>query len=282
LTDATFADVVFFTNSGTESIECALKTARKYFAAKGQPERVDIIGFDGSFHGRSYAAINASGNASYLDGFGPRLPGYLQGVYGDWDHLKTLIGPTTAAVIVEPVQGEGGARSLTDHQLRELRQICDEAGILLIYDEIQCGMGRTGRLFAHDWAERTAPDIMAVAKAIGGGFPVGACLATNEAASGMTFGAHGSTYGGNPLAMAVGIAAFDAINTEALLANVRDVASYLVQQISGLKDRYPDIIEDIRGKGRLVPPLNLTLDEAREVIARFEKTCERARAAAAA
>jgi len=314
LTDATFADVVFFTNSGAEAIECALKTARKYFASKGQPERIDIIGFDGSFHGRSYAAINASGNASYLEGFGPRLPGYKQGVFGDWEHLKTLIGPTTAGVLIEPVQGEGGARALTDAQLRELRQICDEAGILLIYDEIQCGMGRTGRLFAHHWAEGTEPDIMAVAKALGGGFPVGACLATNEAAAGMVFGTHGSTYGGNPLAMAVGIAAFDAINTDALMENVRNVSGYLVQQIQGLKDRYPDIIVDIRGKGlligikvipnnrdmmqmardehlliaggsdncvRLVPPLNLTLDEAREVIARFEKTCLRARAAAA-
>jgi len=313
LTDATFADVVFFTNSGTEAIECALKAARKYHWANGAPERIDIIGFDGSFHGRSYAAVNASGNATYLEGFGPRLPGYLTAPFADWDALRALIGPTTAAVIIEPVQGEGGARALSDAQLRELRQICDEAGILLIYDEIQCGLGRTGRLFAHDWAEGSRPDIMALAKALGGGFPVGACLATTEAAKGMTPGSHGSTYGGNPLAMAVGIAAMDEINSPALLENVRNVAGYLNQQLSGLRDRFGDVIVDIRGKGlligikvvpnnrdfmqmardenlliagggdncvRLVPALNMGLDDAREVIARLEKTCERARAAA--
>jgi len=312
LTDATFADVVFFTNSGTESIECALKTARKYHAAKGHPEKIDIIGFDGSFHGRSYAAVNASGNESYMAGFGPRLPGYIQSAFGDWDALRALIGPTTAAVIVEPVQGEGGARALSPDQLRELRQICDEAGILLIYDEIQCGMGRSGKLFAYEWADDAEPDIMAVAKALGGGFPVGACLATYEAASGMVPGTHGSTYGGNPLAMAVGNAAFDEINTDKLLGNVTAVSGYLNQQLAGLKDRYPDIIADIRGKGlligikvipnnrdfmqmareehlliagggdncvRLVPALNLTQDEARQVVERLEQTCIRARAA---
>ncbi len=313
LTDATFADVVFFTNSGTEAVECALKTARKYFAAKGQPERIDIIGFDGSFHGRTYAAVNASGNASYLDGFGPRLPGYLQLPFGDWKTLKETLGPTSCAVIIEPVQGEGGARVLSPSQLLELREICSEAGVLLIYDEIQCGLSRTGKLFAHDWAPGSEPDIMCVAKALGGGFPVGACLATREAASGMVFGTHGSTYGGNPLAMAVGCAAFDELAKPELLDHVQALASYLNQQLAGLKDRYPDIIEDLRGKGlligvkikpnnrefmqmardeklliagggdncvRLLPPLNLTLDEAREVIARFEATCQRARAAA--
>jgi acetylornithine/N-succinyldiaminopimelate aminotransferase len=306
---------VFFTNSGTEAIECALKAARKYHWANGAPDRIDVIGFDGSFHGRSYAAVNASGNATYLEGFGPRLPGYVTAPFGDWDALRGLIGPTTAAVIVEPVQGEGGARSLSDAQLRELRQICDEAGILLIYDEIQCGLGRTGKLFAHDWAQGSQPDIMAVAKALGGGFPVGACLATTEAAKGMTPGSHGSTYGGNPLAMAVGIAAIDEINTPQMLEHVRNVAGYLNQQLSGLRDRFGDIIADIRGKGlligvkvipnnrdfmqmardenlliagggdncvRLVPALNMTLEDAREVIARLEKTCERARTAAAA
>jgi acetylornithine/N-succinyldiaminopimelate aminotransferase len=315
LCDATFADVVFFTNSGTESVECALKAARKYHAAKGQPERVDIIGFDGSFHGRSYAAVNASGNASYLEGFGPRLPGYVQSAFGDWAALRELIGPTTAAVIIEPVQGEGGARALSDNQLRELREICDETGVLLIYDEIQCGMGRTGKLFAYEWTHDAAPDIMCVAKALGNGFPVGACLATAEAAKGMTPGSHGSTYGGNPLAMAVGNAAFDMINTEELLGNVQSVSGYLNQQLTGLKDRYGDIIVDVRGKGlligvklipnnrefmqmardehlliagggdnciRLVPALNLTLDEARQMVERLEATCLRARKAAAA
>jgi acetylornithine/N-succinyldiaminopimelate aminotransferase len=312
---ATFADVVFFTNSGTEAVECALKTARKYHWANGAPERVDIIGFDGSFHGRSYAAVNASGNASYLEGFGPRLPGYVQLPFGDHEALKAAIGPTTAAVIIEPVQGEGGARSLSPHQLQELRALCSETGVLLIYDEIQCGLGRSGRLFAHDWAQNAQPDIMCVAKALGGGFPVGACLATTEAAKGMTVGSHGSTYGGNPLAMAVGIAAFDEIVKPETLAHVRDIAGYLNQQLSGLKDRYPDIVLDIRGKGlligvklgvnnrefmalardhklliagggdncvRLLPPLVLTLDEAREAVEKFERACQSAQAAKAA
>jgi acetylornithine/N-succinyldiaminopimelate aminotransferase len=314
LTDATFADVVFFTNSGTEAIECALKLARKYHSANGNPDKIDIIGFDGAFHGRSYAAVNAAGNPNYVEGFGPRLPGYIQAAFGDMEALEKLMGPTTAAIIVEPVQGEGGARSLTDSQLRRLRELCDEHGALLIYDEVQSGMGRTGKLFAYEWAEGAEPDVMAVAKALGGGFPVGACLATAEAAKGMTVGAHGSTFGGNPLAMAVGIAAFDEINTEETLANVREVAGYFTQQLSGLKDRYPDVVEDIRGKGlligvkvipnnrefmaaardqhllvagggdncvRLLPPLNLTLDEAREAVEKLEQTCEAFRAKAA-
>lgn len=312
---ATFADVVFFTNSGTEAIECALKAARRYHVMNGQSERIDVIGFDGSFHGRSYAAVNASGNAGYLDGFGPRLPGFIQLPFGDMDALKAAIGPTTAAIIIEPVQGEGGARSLTEAQLLELRQITRDAGILLIYDEVQSGMGRTGKLFAHEWAPGSEPDIMCVAKALGGGFPVGACLASNEGAKGMTPGTHGSTYGGNPLAMAVGNAAFDAINSEELLDNVKTVAGFFTQQLNGLKDRFPDVIVDIRGKGllvgikvvpnnrefmvmardqklliagggdncvRLLPPLNLTVEEASEAIAKLEKACETARAKASA
>jgi acetylornithine/N-succinyldiaminopimelate aminotransferase len=312
---ATFADVVFFTNSGTEAIECALKAARRYHAVAGNPERIDIIGFDGSFHGRSYAAVNASGNAGYLDGFGPRLPGFIQLPFGDLEALKAAIGPTTAGVIIEPVQGEGGARALTEAQLVELRQITRDAGVLLIFDEVQSGMGRTGKLFAHEWAEGAEPDIMCVAKALGGGFPVGACLATHEGAKGMTPGTHGSTYGGNPLAMAVGTAAFDAINTPELLDNVKTVAGYFTQQLNGLKDRFPDVVLDIRGKGlligiklasnnrefmglardqqllvagggdncvRLLPPLNLTLAEAQEAVAKLEKTCEVVRAQAAA
>lgn len=313
---ATFADVVFFGNSGTEAIECALKTARKYHAANGQPERIDIIGFDGSFHGRSYAAVNASGNATYLEGFGPRLPGYIQLKFGDFEALAEAVqSPTCAGVIIEPVQGEGGARALSEAQLVELRRLCTEAGVLLIFDEVQCGMGRTGKLFAYEWADGVAPDIMAVAKALGGGFPIGACLATAEAAKGMTVGAHGSTFGGNPLAMAVGLAAFGEINKPELLDNVKQVAGYFTQQLNGLKDRFPDIVVDVRGKGlligvklvpnnrdfmalardqkllvagggdncvRLLPPLNLTLDEAQEAIAKFEQACEAARKAAAA
>jgi len=312
---ATFADVVFFTNSGTEAIECALKAARRYHAVAGNPERIDIIGFDGSFHGRSYAAVNASGNAGYLDGFGPRLPGFIQLPFGDLEALKAAIGPTTAGVIIEPVQGEGGARSLTEAQLVELREITREAGVLLIFDEVQSGMGRTGKLFAHEWADGAEPDIMCVAKALGGGFPVGACLASHEGAKGMTPGTHGSTYGGNPLAMAVGAAAFDAINTPEILDNVKTIAGYFTQQLNGLKDRFPDVVLDVRGKGlligiklasnnrefmalardqkllvagggdncvRLLPPLNLTLAEAQEAVAKLEKTCEVVRAQAAA
>ncbi len=313
---ATFADVVFFTNSGAEAVECALKTARKYHSANGQPERIDIYGFDGSFHGRTYAAVNASGNPSYVDGFGPRLPGYQQLTFGDHEAIKAAIAsPTTAAIIVEPVQGEGGARAIPTQCLKGLRELCDEHGVLLIYDEVQCGMGRTGKLFAHEWAEGGAPHIMAVAKALGGGFPIGACLATAEAAKGMTVAAHGSTFGGNPLAMAVGKAAFDLINSPETLDNVNTVAGYFTQQLNGLKDRFPDVIVDIRGKGlligiklipnnrefmvlardqhllvagggdncvRLLPPLNLTVEEASEAVAKLEKACEVARAKASA
>ncbi|MBR7621300.1 aspartate aminotransferase family protein [Phenylobacterium sp. 20VBR1] len=315
LTDATFADEVFFTNSGAEAIECAIKTARKYHWAKGNPERIDIIGFEGSFHGRTLAAVNASGNKSYLEGFGPPMPGFVHLPYGDHEALKAAIGPTTAAILIEPVQGEGGARALPEVCMRGLRQLCDEHGILLIYDEIQCGLGRTGKLFAHEWAADAAPDIMAVAKALGGGFPVGACLATAEAGRGMTVGSHGSTYGGNPLAMAVGLAAMEELNSPELLAHVREVAGYFVQQLSGLQERFPDVVEDIRGKGlligiklktpnrefmqhardqhmliagggdncvRLLPPLNLTLEEAQEAVSKLEASCEAARTQAKA
>ena len=315
LTDATFADVVFFTNSGTEAIECALKTARKYHWANGAPERIDIIGFEGAFHGRSYAAVFAAGNPSYVEGFGPPLPGFVSLPFGDMDALKAAMGPTTAAVIIEPVQGEGGARSLPVEDLTALREMCTANGVLLIYDEIQCGLGRTGKLFAYEWARDAAPDIMCVAKALGGGFPVGACLATIEAAKGMTVGSHGSTYGGNPLAMAVGLAAFGEINKEETLEHVRDVAGYFGQQLKGLQDRFPDIIADIRGKGlligvklipnnrdfmaaardahllvagggdnciRLLPSLLITQEEASEAIAKLERTCEAVRKKAAA
>jgi len=312
---ATFADVVFFTNSGTEAVECALKTARRYHASKGDAERIDVIGFEGSFHGRSYAAVNASGNASYLEGFGPRLPGYRQAPFGELDALEAMMGPTTAAVIIEPVQGEGGARSLNPAQLDRLRALCDEKRALLIYDEIQCGLGRTGRLFAYEWAENAAPDIMCIAKALGGGFPVGSCLATAEAAKGMTVGAHGSTYGGNPLAMAVGLAAFEELTNPDLLAHVREVAGYFAQQLAGLKDRFPDVVSEIRGHGlliglklipnnrefmvlardqklliagggdncvRLLPPLIISQAEAREAVQKLERACEAVRAKAPA
>jgi acetylornithine/N-succinyldiaminopimelate aminotransferase len=309
-------DVAFMTNSGTEAVECALKTARKYHAANGQPERIDIVGFDGSFHGRTYAAVNASGNPGYLDGFGPRLPGYVQLTFGDHDALKAaLAAPATAAVIVEPVQGEGGARAVPDVCLRGLRQLCDAHGVLLIYDEVQCGLGRSGRLFAYEWAGDAKPDVLCLAKALGNGFPVGACLATAEAARGMTVGAHGSTYGGNPLAMAVARAALELLSSEELLQHVRDVSGYFTQQLEGLKSRFPEVIADIRGRGlligvklhpnnrafmgwarderlliagggdncvRLLPPLVITRDEAREALDKLEAACLRARHEAAA
>ena len=311
---ATFADQVFFTNSGTEAVELALKVARRHQAAKDHPERIDVITFEGAFHGRTYAAVTAGGNESYLEGFGPRLPGYINLPFGDMDALEAAVGPTTAAILLEPVQGEGGARAFTDAQLRRMRELCDREGALLMFDEIQSGMGRTGRLFAYEWSG-VVPDVMCVAKALGGGFPVGALLATHYAADAMTVGAHGSTYGGNPLAMAVALAAFDEIAKPELLDHVTQISGYLGQQLAGLKDRYPDIIQEIRGKGlliglklipnnrdfmamardnqlliagggencvRLLPPLILTQDEAREAIEKLELTCDLARAKAAA
>jgi acetylornithine/N-succinyldiaminopimelate aminotransferase len=307
---ATFADVAFFTNSGTEAVECALKMARKYHWARGDAERIDIIGFQGAFHGRSYAAVFAAGNPTYVEGFGPALPGYVSLPFGDMEALEAALGPTTAAVIIEPVQGEGGARALPEADLTRLRALCDEHGVLLIYDEIQCGLGRTGKLFAHEWAKDATPDIMCVAKALGDGFPVGACLATAEAASGMGVGAHGSTYGGNPLAMAVGLAAFEELSREETLENVRGIAGYFGQQLAGLKDRFPDVIADVRGKGlliglklvtnnrefmaqardehlliagggdncvRLLPSLLLTQEEASEAVQKLERACEAVR-----
>ena len=253
-----FADVVFFTNSGTEAIEGALKTARKYHSANGAPERIDIIGFQGSFHGRSYAAINASGNPSYLEGFGPRLPGFIQVPFGDHDALKAAIGPTTAAVILEPVQGEGGVRAVPEQCLRGLRELADKEGFLLIFDEVQSGAGRTGKMWAHQWSGVT-PDIMAVAKGVGGGFPMGAFLATKEAAKGMVVGVHGTTFGGNPLAMAVGNACYDELSKPALLEHVNLMANHLGQALEGLKDRHPDLVVDVRGKG-LLRGIKLTIN----------------------
>jgi acetylornithine/N-succinyldiaminopimelate aminotransferase len=315
LCEATGLDEVFFTNSGAESIECALKTARKYHWANGQPERIEIIGFEGAFHGRTYAAIYAAGNPSYTEGFGPPLPGYRTLPYGDMPALEQAVTEQTCAVLIEPVQGEGGARALPEADLTRLRQLCTEKGVLLILDEIQCGLGRTGKLFAHEWAANASPDIMCIAKALGDGFPVGACLATTEAAKGMKVGSHGSTYGGNPLAMAVGLASLEELTRPETLANVRDITGYFAQQLSGLKDRFPEVIEDIRGKGlliglklktsnrdfmalardqklliagggdncvRLLPSLLLTQDEAREAVEKLERACEVAKTAAAA
>ena len=246
-----FAEKVFFTNSGAEAIECAMKTARKFHYENGQPERFDIITFQGAFHGRTFATINAGGNPKYLKGFGPELPGFIHLPFGDHDALKEAISDTTAAILVEPVQGEGGLRPLPEVCLRGLRELCDEKGILLIYDEVQCGAGRTGKLFAHQWAEGAEPDIMAVAKGVGAGFPFGACIATEAAASGMVPGTHGSTYGGNPLAMAVGNAVWDEISKPEFLEQVERVSNFLKQQFESLKDEFPDVVKEIRGKGLL-------------------------------
>ncbi|MGE0844999.1 MAG: aspartate aminotransferase family protein [Flavobacteriaceae bacterium] len=248
---ATFADRVFFTNSGAEAVECAIKTARKYHAVAGHPERYRLITFEGAFHGRTLATIAAGGQAKYLEGFGPRVEGFDQVSGFDMEQVKAAFGPQTAGVLIEPVQGEGGIRVVPDEFLRALRAFCDEKGILLVLDEIQCGMGRTGRLFAHEWAGIT-PDIMAIAKGIGGGFPLGACLATEEAAKGMTTGTHGSTYGGNPLAMAVGNAVLDIILEPGFLERVRDAGARIKQGLAGLVDTHPQVFRGIRGRGLMV------------------------------
>lgn len=246
-----FAEKVFFTNSGAEAIECAMKTARKFHYDNGQPERFDIITFQGAFHGRTFATINAGGNPKYLKGFGPALPGFIHLPFGDHDALKEAISETTAAILIEPVQGEGGLRPLPEVCLRGLRELCDEKGILLIYDEVQCGAGRTGKLFAHQWADGAEPDIMAVAKGVGGGFPLGACIATEEVAAGMVPGTHGSTYGGNPLAAAIGNAVWDEISKLEFLEQVERVSNFLKQQFESLKDEFPDVVSELRGKGLL-------------------------------
>lgn len=306
LTAATFADKVFFTNSGAEALECAIKTARRYQYSKGHPERFHIITFEGAFHGRTLATIAAGGQEKYLEGFGPKAPGFDQVPFADMDALKAAITDETAAVLLEPVQGEGGIRPFATEFLRDVRQLCDDNGLLLILDEVQCGVGRTGKLFAYEWSGIT-PDIMAVAKGIGGGFPLGACLATAEAASGMVAGTHGSTYGGNPLAMAVGNAVLDVILADGFLEHVRDVALVFRQGLASLQDRFPDLIEEIRGEGlmlgiktrtptsellqamrsehllgvpagdnviRLLPPLITTAEEARDGLARIERAAE--------
>ncbi|OAN85798.1 aspartate aminotransferase family protein [Sulfitobacter geojensis] len=302
LVEHTFADTVFFTNSGTEACELAVKMARKYFYDKGQPERVEIITFDGSFHGRSAAGIAAAGSEKMTKGFGPLLGGFKHLPFGDHDALNAAISDKTCAVMVEPVQGEGGIRPLPDACLKGLRDLCDEHGILMILDEVQCGVGRTGKLFAHEWAGVT-PDIMMVAKGIGGGFPLGAVLATENAASGMTAGTHGSTYGGNPLGCAVGCTVMDIVSDPAFLAEVNRKASLLRQKLEGMIASHPDVFESVRGTGlmlglkckvapmdvvnagydqevitvpaadnvvRLLPPLTITDEEIAEAVNRLD------------
>jgi acetylornithine/N-succinyldiaminopimelate aminotransferase len=313
LVAATFADTVFVTNSGTEAIECAIKMARKHFAHAGHPERNRIMTFEGAFHGRSYGAISAAGSEKMVRGFEPLLPGFDHVPFFDLDAVRAAVGPGTAAILVEPIQGEGGIRALSRDDLRALRALCDETGTLLILDEIQCGMGRTGKLFHHEWAG-IAPDIMTVAKGIGGGFPLGACLATEHAASGMTLGTHGSTYGGNPLACAVGIAVMDAVTAPGFLDQVSRVAGRLRQGLEGLVAAHPEVFAEVRGEGlmlglkcripnadlvraghdarvvvvaaadnvvRLLPPLNLSEAEADEGLRRLELAAAAVEAAVA-
>lgn len=252
LCDATFADKVFFTNSGAEALECSIKTARRYHFDHGKPERVNIITFKGAFHGRTLATIAAGGNPAYLEGFGPAAPGFECLPFGDHDALdEAMAREDCAAVLIEPIQGEGGVRSVPDQCLRGLREACDRHGVLLILDEVQTGMGRSGHLFVHQRVG-IEPDIMAVAKGIGGGFPLGACLARAQVAAAMVPGTHGTTYGGNPLAMAVGNAVLDVVLADGFLETVQDRGRDLKQSLGAMIDLHPDIFEDVRGEGLLV------------------------------
>ena len=251
LVDKTFADTVFFTNSGTEAEELAIKMARKYHYEKGQPQRTQIITFEGAFHGRSTGAIAAAGSEKMVKGYGPLMPGFVQVKWADHDALRAAITDRTCAVMIEPVQGEGGIRIVPDQCLKGLRDLCDATGTLLIFDEVQCGMGRTGKLFAHEWSGIT-PDIMMVAKGIGGGFPLGAVLATENAAFGMGAGTHGSTYGGNPLACAVGSKVMQIVADDAFLAEVSRKAALLRQGLESLVAAHPKVFEAVRGEGLLL------------------------------
>ncbi|HTZ36375.1 MAG TPA: aspartate aminotransferase family protein [Stellaceae bacterium] len=251
LVDNSFADTVFFNNSGAEACELSLKVARKYQSETGHPERYRIIGTSGSFHGRSFATLAAAGAESYLKGFGPVMDGFDHVAFNNLNEMRAAVTPETAGIIVEPVQGEGGVRAPSADYLKGLRALCDEYGLVLIFDEVQCGMGRTGKLFAHQWAG-VAPDIMAVAKALGNGMPIGACLATEKAAVGMTAGSHGSTFGGNPLAVAAGNAVLDVMLAPGFFDKVEDSAKYLRGKLEGLAARHPEVFGELRGAGMLV------------------------------
>lgn len=266
LVESTFADACFFTNSGTEAVECAIKTARRYFYDKGEKDRFEIIAFTGSFHGRTMGGIAAAGNPGYLEGFGPPLPGFKHTAPGDLDAVKALVTPQTCAILIEPVQGEGGCTAMTGEFMRGLRELCDKHGMLLILDEVQCGYGRTGKFFAHEWAG-IEPDVMAVAKGIGAGFPLGACLAKGEVAKAMVPGTHGSTYGGNPIACAVGNAVLDRVLAPGFIEHVEEVGNKLAWHLQQLVQRFPDLVLETRGKGlltgvKIAPPV-------RDVVARL-------------
>jgi acetylornithine/N-succinyldiaminopimelate aminotransferase len=304
---ASFADVVFFCNSGAEAVEGAIKTARKYQAVSEQPERYRIITFEGAFHGRTLATLAAGGQKKYLEGFGPVVEGFDQVPFADLTAVKKTIGAQTAAIMIEPLMGEGGVRSVEPSFLRALRELCDQNGLLLIFDEVQSGMGRTGELFAYQRIGVT-PDIMALAKALGGGFPVGAVLATNEAAKGMTAGTHGSTFGGNPLAMSAANATLDIMLAPGFFDHVKKIGILFKQRLAEIKDRYPSLIAEVRGDGllvglraivpagelvnairaekmltvaagdnvvRLLPPLIISEQEMAEGVARLDRACAR-------
>jgi acetylornithine/N-succinyldiaminopimelate aminotransferase len=251
LVDATFADTAFFTNSGAEAIECSIKMARRYHFVNGAPERFRIITFEGAFHGRTLAAIAAGGQPKYLEGFGPKVEGFDQVPLNDLKAVEAAITPETAAILIEPIQGEGGIRVAAPEFLRALRKLCDEHGMLLIFDEIQTGVGRTGKLFAYENAG-VEPDIMAIAKGIGAGYPMGACLATAEAAKGLTVGTHGTTFGGNPLGMAVGNKVMDLVLAPGFLEHVRQMANYFRQQLARLIAEHPGVFEELRGEGLML------------------------------
>jgi len=251
LCDATFAENVLFVNSGAEAMEAAFKCARRYHYDNGQPDRFHIVTFEGAFHGRTIATIAAGGQAKYLEGFGPKAPGFDQVPANDLDALKAVIGPQTAAICLEPIQGEGGIREIPTEFLRAVRTLCDDNGILLIFDEIQTGVGRTGQLFAHQWTG-VAPDLMAIAKGIGGGFPMGACLATAVAAAALAPGTHGTTFGGNPLAMAVGNAVLDVVLADGFLEEIRKKGLNFKQKLAGLVDSHPDVLGEVRGNGLML------------------------------
>jgi acetylornithine/N-succinyldiaminopimelate aminotransferase len=268
LCDATFADSVFFTNSGAEAIECAIKTARHHFWAKGEVDRYEIIAFTGSFHGRTMATIAAAGNPHYVEGFGPPLEGFTHVKPGDLTLVEAAITPGTCAILIEPVQGEGGCTAMTPEFMRGLRALCDKHGMLLILDEVQCGYGRTGRFFAHEWAG-IEPDIMAVAKGIGGGFPLGACLAKGDVAKSMVPGTHGSTYGGNPLACAIGNAVLDRILEPGFIEHVDRMGQRLAWHLQQLQQRFPQYVAELRGKGLLAGIKLKDAIVARDFVARL-------------
>jgi acetylornithine/N-succinyldiaminopimelate aminotransferase len=308
---ASFADTVFFCNSGAEAMECAIKMARKYQSVSGKPERYRIITFEGAFHGRTLATLAAGGQKKYLEGFGPVVEGFDQVSFGDLAATRRALVPETAAILIEPIMGEGGVRVVPPEFMRALRRLCDENGLLLVFDEVQTGVGRTGELFAHQRCGVT-PDIMALAKALGGGFPLGACLATADAAKGMTTGTHGSTFGGNPLAMAAAGALLDVVLADGFLDRVRRTALLLKQKLAEIVDRYPTVIAEVRGEGllvglrtivpngdlvnelhrermitvaagdnvvRLLPPLIVSEEEVGEAVRRIDRACARIRGA---